>query len=81
MALRMGVVVQAHGDLLVHAHAAALAATVDAGVVEGRVVRAEVASAAVPQRRHCGMGWDDVGSWLYNQDQDGEVNVPRSTVK
>lgn len=60
--------VQAPGDFLVNAASAASVATADAGVVEGRVVRAEVASAAVPQRRHCGMGRDGTGSWWYSQD-------------
>lgn len=40
-------------------------------------MRAEVASTAVPQRHHCGMGWDEVGSGWYSQDEDSEVNDQR----
>lgn len=55
---RVGEVVQTHGDFLVHALVAALVTTVDARVVESRVVRAEVAFTAVPQRRHfTQFGW------------------------
>lgn len=47
---------QAVCDFLVDAHGAAHCTAADAGVVEGRVVRAETTSTAVPQRRHCGCG-------------------------
>lgn len=54
----MGVRVNAHtvGDLLVNASSATNFSTLDAGVVERRVVRAEVATAAIPQRCHCCYG-------------------------
>lgn len=50
----VGVRVNAHavGDLLVDAASATELSALNAGVVERRVVRAEVAAAAVPQGRH-----------------------------
>lgn len=54
MAVGVVVVVQVVRDFLVHAAGTAVRSAVNAGFVEGRVVRAEVASAAVPQRGHCG---------------------------
>lgn len=73
----MRVVVQANGDFLVNALSAAPVATADAGVVEGRVVRAKVASTAVPQRRHCSMGWNDMGNSGYSPSEDREADVQR----
>lgn len=51
-AVRVGVDAHVVGDLLVNAASATEFSTLDAGVVERRVVRAKVAAAAVPQRSH-----------------------------
>lgn len=58
VAVRVGA--QLVGSLLVDAELAAHRATVDAVVVEGRVVRAEFAAAAVPQSRHGDYGCIEV---------------------
>jgi hypothetical protein len=53
----VGVIVGvAHADLLVGAAGAGMFTTVDAGVVEVSVERAEVATAAEPQSRHRDIG-------------------------
>jgi hypothetical protein len=54
------VVVVAHGDLLAGAQRAGVFTTVDAGVIELSVERAEAAAAAVPQSSHRDVG----GRWL-----------------
>lgn len=56
--VRVGVAAHIVRELLVDAASATMGSALDAGVVEGGVVRAEVAVAAVPQRRHCYDGLD-----------------------
>ena len=52
LAVGMRVSAETIGNFLINTFGAAMFTTVDTSVVKGRVVRAKVASAAVPQRRH-----------------------------
>lgn len=66
--MRVGVDVHVHGDFLLSATMATSCSALDASVVERRVVRAEIAGAAIPQRRHCDCGLDGLLNWYQRQD-------------